>query len=91
MYEGMKEVIVGNRVLGGFKEVGLGGKILEVGGLRIKIPVDWDYIYEGGVGRVSRRSILSLIEGEGKIYEVIFLGQKVGLNSNKKPVAIKKR
>ena len=47
MYEGMKEVIVGNRVLGGFKEVGLGGKILEVGGLRIKIPVDWDYIYGG--------------------------------------------
>ena len=79
-------MIVGNRVLGGFKEVGLGGKILEVGGLRIKIPVDWDYIYGG-----NNEVYLSLIEGKGKIYEVIFLGQKVGLNSNKKPVAIKKR
>ena len=148
---GMKEVIVGNRVLGGFKEVGL-GNILEVGGMRMKIPVDWDYIYEGGENRkiifedgdMSVRGevniysyggelgedlvgeymqevgqgielewwakewgwgkkmyimkgirkfdrdilygvegvnevYLSLIEGEGKIYEVIFLGQEEGL------------
>ena len=46
MYEGMKEVIVGNRVLGGFKEVGLGGKILEVGGMR-RLHLDED---TGGLG-----------------------------------------